>query len=98
MKQAGNVVQPIPGVGDAYSEALGEVRYEQRILPQTDLLGFAAAAGHTNILHDQDGYVRRLPTLITAHGEHYPSIVLAALQGFIWALLNAFLSRPENGG
>ncbi len=96
MKQAGNVVQPILGVGDAYSEALGEVRYEQRILPQTDLLQAAAAAGHTNILHDQDGYVRRLPTLITAHGEHYPSIVLAALQVYL-GTANASLSRPENG-
>lgn len=95
--QAGNVVQPVLGVGDAFHEEPGELRYEQRILPQNELLAAAAAAGHTNILHDSDGYVRRLPTLITVNEEQYPSVVLAALQVYWGTTGEPALNRPIKG-
>lgn len=83
MQQAGNVVQPVLGQGDGYHDIPGTTRFEQRILPQADLLDASAAVGHTNILHDVDGYVRRMPTIATIDGERYPSLALAVLQVYL---------------
>lgn len=87
MAEAGNVVQPMPGVGDAIHDQPNHVRYEQYVQPPPTLSAASAAVGSTNVLLDSDGMVRRLPTLIAVDGERYPNIVLAALQ--------VFLSTPE---
>lgn len=96
MRQAGNVVQPVLGVGDAYHDLPGTARYEQRVLPQAELLAAAAAVGHTNILHDADGVVRRLPLMMGVNGESYPSIALAALSIYL-GINPAAVPVPENG-
>lgn len=83
MRQAGNVVQPVLGQGDAYRDVPGTMRFAGRILPQPELRSAAAMLGHTNILHDSDGYVRRIPALITVGTEHYPSLALAAIQVYL---------------
>lgn len=98
MVEAGNVVQPIPGVGDAIHDQPNHVRYEQYVQPPPTLLAASAAVGSTNVLLDADGIVRRLPTLITVDGERYPSIVLAALQVFLTASEGQLnLPEPESG-
>jgi adenylate cyclase len=83
MQRAGNVVQPVLGQGDGYHDIPDTTRFEQRILPQADLLEASATVGHTNILHDVDGYVRRMPTIATIDDERYPSLALAALQVYL---------------
>ena len=98
IEQAGNVVQPVLGVGDAIHDQANTVRYEQRVLPATVFLEGSAAAGHANILHDQDGLIRRLPTVMDVDGEVYPSIVLAALQLFLQTgRTPSAIPQPENG-
>ncbi len=76
---AGNVVQPVLGQGDGYHDIPGALRFEERILPFVPLYAASAAVGHTNILHDQDGYVRQLPTLMAVDEERHLSLPLAAL-------------------
>ncbi|MCL4263141.1 MAG: CHASE2 domain-containing protein [Anaerolineae bacterium] len=76
---AGNVVQPVLGQGDAYHDVPGALRFEERILPYAPLYTASAAVGHTNILHDQDGYVRQLPTVMAVGEERHLSLPLAAL-------------------
>ncbi len=83
MVDAGNVVQPVLGQGDAYHDVPGELRFEERILPFTPFLAAAAAVGHTNVLHDQDGYVRQLPTVVAINEEHHLSLPLAALTVYL---------------
>lgn len=84
MEKAGNIVQPILGQGDAFSDTPGVMRFEEGILPQADFLNAAAAVGHTNILHDEDGYVRQIPTIIMPAEEgRFLSLPLAALQVFL---------------
>lgn len=83
MVAAGNVVQPVLVQGDAYHDLAGELRYEGVVLPQPALLAASAAVGHTGILHDEDGYIRRVPTLIAAGGQRYNSLALAALANYL---------------
>lgn len=83
MRQAGNVVQPVLGVGDALLDQPDVIRYEAQVLPTPLLLDAAAAIGSTNVLHDSDGVVRRLPTLMTVEGQVHPSLVLTALAVFL---------------
>ncbi len=83
MQRAGNVVQPVTGQGDAYKDTPGTMRYLGGVWPQPVLLEASAALGHTNILHDGDGYVRRTPTVITIEGERYPSIAMAAIHVYL---------------
>jgi adenylate cyclase len=83
MNRAGNVVQPVTGRGNAYRDIPGTYRYLGGIWPQPDLLAASAATGHTNVLHDNDGYVRRMPTIITIEGENQPSLALGALQVYL---------------
>lgn len=83
MQRAGTVVQPVLGQGDAYHDIPDTVRFDGGIWPQPDLLATSAAIGHTNVLHDVDGYVREIPAVATIEGERYPSIALAALQVYL---------------
>ncbi|MEZ4594302.1 MAG: CHASE2 domain-containing protein [Chloroflexota bacterium] len=83
MAAAGNVVQPVLVQGDAYHDLAGELRYEGVVLPHPNLLTASAAVGHTGILHDEDGYIRRVPTLISAEGQRYNSLALAALANYL---------------
>jgi CHASE2 domain-containing sensor protein/serine/threonine protein kinase len=86
MQSFGNVVQPVLGSGDALHITPGQIAYQQLFLPQPALLAASAAIGHTNILHDKDGLVRRLPTLISAEDdadERYPSLAISALQRYL---------------
>ncbi|MCB8982779.1 MAG: CHASE2 domain-containing protein [Ardenticatenaceae bacterium] len=83
MEAAGNVVQPVLGFGDAIRDEPGEVRYEKFVLPQPALLEAGTAVGHTNILHDEDGYIRQLPMVAGVDGEQYPSLALSALRTYL---------------
>ena len=83
MVSAGNVVQPVLGVGDAIRDEPGEVRYEQFVSPQPLLRHAATAVGHTNILHDDDGYVRQIPLIAGDAVDQYPSLAVAALQTYL---------------
>ena len=83
MAAAGNVVQPLLVQGDAYHDLQGQLRYEGVVLPQSALVAASAALGHTGILHDEDGYIRRLPTIISADGQQYSSLALAALANYL---------------
>ncbi|MCA9936875.1 MAG: adenylate/guanylate cyclase domain-containing protein, partial [Anaerolineales bacterium] len=83
MQQAGNIVQPVLGQGDAIRDELGVVRFEQRILPEADVRAVITGMGHTNILHDNDGYVRQIPAIISVGDEWYPSLALAAIQTYL---------------
>ena len=56
----------------------------------------SVAVGHTNILHDEDGFVRRAPTIITVEGERYPSLALAAIQTYLALGANSEMAEiPE---
>lgn len=79
MQRAGNVIQPVPGEGDAYLDTPGVVRYLGGVWPEAELQAASAALGHPNVLHDADGYVRRMPTVIQIGGAYLPSIPLAAV-------------------
>jgi serine/threonine protein kinase/CHASE2 domain-containing sensor protein len=99
MQSAGNVALPVLGFGDGLKLTPGAMSYEQLLWPQPDLLAASAGVGHTNILHDEDGLVRRLPTLITAaadDGPYYPSMAVAALQLYLGVERSGF--SPATGG
>ncbi len=96
MRQAGNVIQPVLAQGDGILDLPGAVRFENRILPQTAIRSVVAALGHTNILHDEDGYVRQIPALIAVGEEKFPSLALAAVQVFLTGGLNQVdLPQPD---
>lgn len=80
MQRSGEVILPVLCEGDAYLDQAGVVRFKQCLRPQPALLGAAAATGHANVLHDPDGYVRRVPTAIEIDGTRVPGLALAALQ------------------
>ncbi len=79
MRQAGNIVQPVLGQGSAILDTPGVARYTGGVWPRPELAEASAALGHTNVLHDPDGYVRRMPTAIAINGERYPSLPLVAI-------------------
>jgi len=83
MAAAGNVVQPVLGFGDAIRDEPGEVRYERFVYPQPLLRQAGTAVGHTNILHDEDGYVRQVPLVAATASEQYPSLAVSALQTYL---------------
>lgn len=99
MRKAGIVVQPVLGQGDGLHDVPGAVRFEGRILPYDALLAASAAVGHTNILHDEDGYVRRIPTVMAVNEERHLSLPLAALLVFLQggALPDEVVPGPQNG-
>lgn len=94
--QAGDVVQPVLGQGDALRLDLGAMTFSDLILPNETVRASSAMLGHTNILHDEDGYVRQLPIVVVADDMHYPSIALASLLTFLNSQ-NIPLPMPENG-
>lgn len=83
MRRAGTVIQPILGVEDANLEKIGEPRYPDLVPPNPDLIEASAALGHTNIVHDPDGYVRQMPTIIRVDEDQYMSLPMAAIQVFL---------------
>ncbi|WP_420628313.1 CHASE2 domain-containing protein [Candidatus Leptofilum sp.] len=95
MAAAGNVVQPVLVQGDAFHDLEGQLRYEGAVLPQSVLTAASAALGHTGILHDQDGYIRRVPTVVSANGESYNSLAIAALASYVGVGVDK--STIENG-
>jgi adenylate cyclase len=94
---AGNVVQPVLGQGDGYHNVPGVLRFESHILPYAPLLAASAAVGYTNILHDEDGYVRRLPTVVTIEDERRLSLPLAALSVFLGGKTTMTLPTVQDG-
>nr|MBN1228416.1 CHASE2 domain-containing protein [Anaerolineae bacterium] len=83
IRQAGAVVLPVLGQGDAYTED-GYVRYSGGVLPGAAFHEAAAALGQPNILHSTvDGYVRSVPLLAEIDGTMYPSIALAAIEQYL---------------
>lgn len=85
MADAGNVVHPALGEGDAHAGDPGVAEYDGGVWPAAALADVAAALGHTNVLHDQDGYVRRMPTMISIDNQLVPSLPIAALQAYLGA-------------
>ena len=83
MAAAGNVVQPVLVQGDAYHDLAGKLRYEGVVLPQAELAAASSALGHTGILHDEDGYIRWVPTLISVGGRPYESLAMGALSNYL---------------
>ena len=83
MRRGDNVVQPVMGQGDAYQDVEGTFRFDSRLLPTANLLAASKAIGHTNVVHDADGYVRRMPTTIQVSDGRYPSLALAALEVYL---------------
>lgn len=83
MGTAGNVVQPVLVQGDAFHDLEGRLRYNGAILPQPELVTAGAALGHTGILHDEDGYIRWVPTLISVEERPYESLAMAALRNYL---------------
>lgn len=83
MAAAGNVVQPVLVQGDAYHDLAGKLRYEGVVLPRAELAAASSALGHTGILHDEDGYIRWVPTLISVEGRPYQSLAMAALTNYL---------------
>ncbi len=83
MAAAGNVIQPVLAQGDAFLDTPNEVRFNDRILPQPAIRRVIAGIGHTNILHDQDGYVRQIPAIISVGEEKYLSLGLTAIQVYL---------------
>ena len=80
---AGNVLQPVLLQGDASHELQGQLRYDGRVLPQPVFLEGAAAVGHASILHDEDGYIRRVPTVVSVEGEQFNSLAVVALTNYL---------------
>lgn len=85
MRQAGTVVQPILGEGDAFLDIPGTAHYLGQAQPTARLLSSGSATGYTNVLHDPDGLVRRMPLIIRSADQTAPSIVLAALEVYLRA-------------
>lgn len=96
MQASGNIIQPISGQGDALHENPGTLNFQAGIFPEEDFLAAGTAVGHTNLLHDDDGYVRQIPTTINIGDQSYPSIAIRALEHFL-GIHNTTTPKPENG-
>lgn len=83
MAAAGNVVQPLLVQGDAFHDLTGSLRYAGGVLPQPEFVAAGAGLGHTGILHDADGYIRWMPTLITIDGQPYENLAMVALRNYL---------------
>ncbi len=98
MRAAGMVVQPVLAPGDGFHEIPGAVRFDGRILPYAHFLAASAAVGSTNVLHDEDGYVRRIPTVVAIDQERYLNLPLATLLVYLngGPLPGKELPSPQN--
>ncbi len=85
MQRSGKVVLPVLCQGDAFLDQPGLVRFQECFQSQPALLAASAATGHANVLHDPDGTVRRVPTVIEAGNSRVPGLALAGLQVFLGA-------------
>ncbi|MBN1121843.1 MAG: CHASE2 domain-containing protein [Anaerolineae bacterium] len=83
MAEHGAVLQPVLGEGDALYRTLGIIDFENAVQPQAVLRESSAALGHTNILHDPDGTIRTMPSLIHVDDGRYLSLPLAAISLYL---------------
>lgn len=84
MREAGNVIHPMLGQGDAFHITPGPLQFQSSLQPAPALAEAAAALGHTNFRHDEDGYVRRLPLIAEVEdGTLVPNLALAAVQVYL---------------
>lgn len=83
MRSAANIVQPVVGQGNARLSPNGYPSYQSLLLPESQLAGASSAVGHTNVIHDRDGVVRRIPLYIEAEGSAVPSLTLIAIDVFL---------------
>ncbi|MCP4358800.1 MAG: CHASE2 domain-containing protein [Chloroflexi bacterium] len=98
MTAAGNVIQLALGQGDAYKDAPGMLRFQEQLLPEARFYHTAAAVGHTNLLHDEDGYVRQMPTIITVDdGRQIMSLPLAAILVYLGVDIQSAMPTPQAG-
>jgi adenylate cyclase len=96
LQEAGNVVMPILGQGDAILDA-GYVRYDGTVYPHPELAGSAASLGSSNILHSPvDGYIRELPLITSADEKLYSHIALAALQVYLGTAPDILLPEDDH--
>jgi len=81
--EAGNIIQPVVGEGDVIGVEQEGVAYDELLAPDAAFMDAGSAIGHTNILFDLDGYVRRVPTYIVIGDETYPALSLVAVDRFL---------------
>lgn len=53
------------------------------IYPLPNLYSVATDAGHTNVIEDKDGKIRRIPTIIECEGKFYPHLSLISAFRYI---------------
>ncbi len=85
MKQVGNVILPLAGTLETHQPAItGETTALAKVIkPLKPFEESALAVGHTNVIPDADGIVRRLP-LILPNNEHYePALALTAIAKYL---------------
>ena len=95
MDRAGNVVQALVGTGDAHLSRSGIASFEDGLLPQPVLQNAAAATGHVNVLHDIDGYVRRMPVVISFDDVEAPSLPIQAIRTYLGTSTTAVPTVPQ---
>ena len=79
MLAADNVVLPVAGTVSTSMKGAPVYLYEAFALPVDTLRGAAASLGHTNLVNDGDGRVRRIPLAVgRVGGGQYPALSLAA--------------------
>jgi adenylate cyclase len=80
MKNAGNVVLPVSGIGQLPKTG-SEITYNSFLLPVAPLEQASNSTGHADLTLDNDGKVRRIPLVVRdSLGETYPTFSLAILQ------------------
>jgi len=97
MRDAGNVIQPVLGQGDAFATTPGAATYLSAIEPQQVLRDASLGVGHTNVLHDSDGTVRRLPVVAKIGEQQYLALPLAAVQAYISGTVDLPEAAAEPG-
>jgi adenylate cyclase len=95
MREAGDVLQPIIAQGDARITEAGVWGFEAGLPPTETLRRASAGVGNTNLLHDPDGLVRRIPIVAAIGDEMYPNLALAAVQVYLGGSPEA--SAPTQG-
>jgi serine/threonine protein kinase/CHASE2 domain-containing sensor protein len=95
LRAADNIILSVSGEDEAYRTNPGKLHYETGVIPEADFME-AAAAGHTNILNDPDGYVRHVPTTITIGNQSYESLAIRTLELFL-GVEEQPIPEPRNG-
>lgn len=85
MERAGNVIQPVLGTPSSprltpYGQPM---EFEGLLRPRPLLEQASLALGHSNVLPDADGSVRRIPLLVRSAGMEEPALALTAAAKYL---------------